>query len=95
MRTQFCTVHNFNEAEIYREVSRAAPRYPKLFDHPELLADVACVALNRMPPRYICRDIDNVFFMTDDDRSKHEVEVAAAVAFAFDFVQSRTVRRTA
>jgi Late competence development protein ComFB len=95
MKSQFCSVHNFNETAIFLEVSRTAPRYPTVFCHPELLADVACLALNRMPPRYICHDVDNVFFMTDNDCSKHHSEVAAAVEFAFAFVQSRTARLTA
>jgi hypothetical protein len=29
-----------------------------LSDNPELLSDVACVALNRLPPRYIRHIVD-------------------------------------
>jgi hypothetical protein len=56
---------------------------------------VACVALNRMRPRYIRHDVDNIFYMSDDERSQHEIAVTAAVAFAFAFVRSRTACRSA
>ena len=95
MNSRFSTVHNFNEAAIFREITRAAALYPELPDQPELLADVACVALNHMSPRYICHDLDAVFYMTDDDRSQHAIAVATAVASAFEFVQSRTARGSA
>jgi hypothetical protein len=93
--SQFSTVHNFNEAAIFREITRAAALYPALSDQPELLADVACVALNRMSPRYIRSSVDAIFYMSDDDRSRHAIAVTAAVKFAFEFVQSRTARGTA
>jgi hypothetical protein len=95
MHSQFCTVHNFNEQAIFREVTTAAAQYPELVGQPEVLADVACVALNRLPPRYIRHDVDNIFYMSDDDRSHHEISVTAAVAFAFGFVRSRAARKTA
>jgi hypothetical protein len=95
MNSQFSTVHNFNEAAIFREITRAAALYPALSDQPELLADVACVALNRMPPRYIRNNVDTIFYMSDDDHSRHAVAVTTAVKCAFEFVQTRTARGTA
>jgi hypothetical protein len=95
MTDQFCTVHNFNEEAIFCEVGRAAAQYPEFLNQPQLLADVACIALNRMPPRYICHDVDTIFYMSDHDRSEHATAVTAAVAFAIGFVQSRAADRTA
>ena len=40
-----------------RDPSHAAKRFPQLAT-PELLADIACVALNRLPPRYIRHEVD-------------------------------------
>ena len=49
----FTSVYNTHEKTIFEAVTAAAPRYPGIADDPGLLADVACVALNRMPPPYI------------------------------------------
>jgi len=63
MRADFDTVHNHHEHLVYDAVSAIAPRFPNLQD-PQLLADVACVALNRVPPRYIRHHVDLAFYLT-------------------------------
>jgi hypothetical protein len=88
MNSDFDAVHNYNERLIFELISDSADRFPTLSD-PELLADVACVALNRMPPRYVCHDVDMSSYMSSDDRAKSEAAVKAAVEFAFSFVQAR------
>ncbi|MGA9027518.1 MAG: late competence development ComFB family protein [Steroidobacteraceae bacterium] len=93
MFTQFESVHNSNEEAIFGKVLDAAPGYPKLAGDPELLADVACVALNRLPPRYIRHKVDMDFYMSADERRRREAAVKAAVEFAFGFVQSRLAAR--
>jgi hypothetical protein len=88
MNSEFDAVHNYNERLIFQLISDSAVRYPTLSD-PELLADVACVALNRLPPRYVCHDVDMSSYMSNDERAKNEAAVKAAVEFAFGFMQSR------
>ena len=95
MTSRFETVHNYNDEAVFRAISECAPRYPLLAGEPELLADVACVALNRLPPRYVRHDLDTNFYMSDDARAQFEAAVKAAVSYAFDFVQSRTKFKTA
>ncbi len=89
----FSSVHNHHESAVYRVVADFAPRYPGLADHPELLADVACVALNRLPPRYVRHEVDMAFFQTEAERQDMEAQVAAAVDHAFGFVQARYAMR--
>lgn len=89
----FSSVHNHHESAVYRAVTDLAPRYPGLAGHPELLADVACVALNRLPPRYVRHDVDMAFFQTEAERQEVELQVAAAVDHAFGFVQARYAMR--
>ena len=88
MNSDFDAVHNYNERLIFELISDSADRYPALSD-PELLADVACVALNRLPPRYIRHIVDMRFFTNDEESAKNDAAVSAAVEFAFDFVRSR------
>jgi late competence development protein ComFB len=95
MYTLFESVHNFNEESVYRLIIDTAARYPALSADPGLLADVACVALNHLPPRYVRHDVDTNFYMTGDARAKFEAAVNAAVEQAYGFVQSRETARSA
>jgi hypothetical protein len=90
MTSRFDTVHNYNDEAVFRAINESAFQYPLLAGEPELLADVACVALNRLPPRYVRHDLDTNFYMSDEARAKFEAAVKDAVSFAFDFVRSRT-----
>ena len=59
----------------------------------ELIADVACVALNRLPPRYIRHAVDNLFYLTERERAEVETAVREAVKFGFEFVQAHVAMR--
>lgn len=93
MFTQFESVRNSNEEAIFSRVMDAATRHPRFAEDPELLADVACIALNRLPPRYIRHKVDMNFYMSPEDRGRRDAAVSAAVDFAFGFVQSRLAVR--
>ncbi|MDH5435670.1 MAG: late competence development ComFB family protein [Gammaproteobacteria bacterium] len=53
---------------------------------PELLEDIACVALNQLPPRYIRHNVDFIFYMSSDERTKMTKQVEKAVTEAIQFV---------
>ena len=89
----FTSVRNHNERAVYDTVLRHAERYPGLAHKPELLADVACVALNRLPPRYIRHEVDFVFYLSERERGDSERQLLDAVEYAFGFVQARTAMR--
>lgn len=55
----------------------------------DVIADMACVALNRLPARYIRHDIDLAYYLTDAERETMDQMIKAAVRFAIDFVQQR------
>lgn len=46
---------------------------------PDFLEDVACVALNQLPARYVRYDFDMVYYMTGKEREQIECEVHKAV----------------
>ena len=93
MSVDFASIHNHNEQSVFAAVLAAAPRFPSIAEQPELLADVACVALNRLPPRYIRHAVDFAFFQTDRERHDSELALAEAVDHAFGFVQARAAMR--
>jgi hypothetical protein len=88
----FELVHNHHEQAVFAAVSAGAARYPHL-EAKNLLADVACVALNRLPARYIRHEVDFAFYLSDKERHENQVAVEEAVNFAFEFVQARTAMK--
>lgn len=93
MSVDFTSVRNHHEQAVFRAVIETAKQFPGVSYRPELLVDVACVALNRMPPRYIRHEADFAFFLTDRERADAELAISEAVEYAFGFVQARTAMR--
>jgi hypothetical protein len=92
MATQYDAIHNHHERAVFDAVISSAAQFPHL-ETDDLLADVACVALNRMPPRYIRHGVDFSFYLSDAERGNNERAISEAVAFAFEFVQARVAMR--
>jgi hypothetical protein len=85
------TIHNHHERAVLDAVRATAPRYDHLPG--DLLADVACVALNRLAPRYIRHEVDLAFYLTEKERAQNARAVDEAGKFAFEFVQARVAMR--
>lgn len=93
MAYTFEQVHNYYERLVFEEVARQANDYPELTT--EMLADVACVALNRLPARYVRHDVDMMFYLTEQERHAIELSLADALASAFALVQRRSSKSSA
>jgi hypothetical protein len=92
MSATFQDVHNHHESVVFAAVAALAPQYAQL-ERADLLADVACVALNRLTPRYIRHDVDLSFYLSDRERLDTERAIDEAVHHAFQFVQARLAMR--
>lgn len=93
MSIDFTSIRNHHEHAVCDAVASAATRYPGVASNDELLADVACVALNRLPPRYIRHAVDFSFYLSDKERQDTERQMNEAIEFAFGFVQARVAMR--
>lgn len=80
-------LHNYYERLVIQEVHDQSERVQQ--GDRDFLADVACVALNRMPPRYIRHDVDMTFFMSPQDMVEIAAKVSQAVTDALRYVESR------
>ena len=87
MTINFEQVHNYYERLVLEDVVRLSNRYPDFND--DMLADVACIALNQLPARYVRHDVDLMFFLTEKDRQHIEQSIDAALKYAFSFVAER------
>ncbi len=80
------SVHNYYEQMVIEQILRSNDRAN---DDTEFLADVACVALNHLPPKYVRHDVDMTFFLSQDDMQEMINKVVLAVNAAVDYVVSR------
>ncbi|MFN9807802.1 MAG: late competence development ComFB family protein [Betaproteobacteria bacterium] len=83
----FDSVHNYYERLVIDEVQRVADAWTQPIAV-GLLADIACVALNKLPARYIRHEVDHAFFRSGDERETHRRRVTQAVEQAFAYVNS-------
>jgi hypothetical protein len=93
MISNFEQVHNYYERLVSEEIVRRSPQYQDFTS--DMLADVACVALNRLPARYVRHDVDLMFYLTEHERNAIDLSMAAAMDFAFNYVAQRAAKANA
>jgi len=57
----------------------------------EFASDVACIALNRIKPRYVRENIYLWFYIKDSEWGAMNRDVAEAVDFAIDYVKTHAI----
>ena len=87
----FELVHNYYERLVLEDVARLSDAHPDFTS--DMLGDVACVALNRLPARYVRHDVDMMFYLTEQERHAIEQAMAEALAYAFSLVGERKAKR--
>jgi len=90
----FDNIHNYYETAVVNRLIEMV-QADFLEDDEQLLEDVACVALNQLPSRYIKHDIDMLYFMTTEEREKVEYDIHKAVTAAVEYVQQNRTQRAA
>lgn len=79
-------ITNYYEPLVVAEIKRYATEHLTDSHDYELLEDAACMALNRLPARYIRHYIDASFFLSTNERRRMEEQVEHAVKQAFDYL---------
>ena len=87
MPIDFSSIKNYYERPIIEAVLELSAHYPNVKE--ELWPDVACVALNRVPTRYIRHEVDLAFYLSEREKVENTKTIKEAVEFAFEFVQAR------
>lgn len=83
----FDDIHNHYESLVLDELRKVLAN--KDVDK-EYIADVACVALNNLPARYIRHDVDMMFYLSSKERTEMQKQVTQAVAEAISYVDERS-----
>ncbi|AZZ97603.1 MULTISPECIES: late competence development ComFB family protein [Pseudoalteromonas] len=72
-------LHNYYEKIVLENIEERG------LDHKydeDVMADLCCTALNRLPARYIRYDVDMEFYLPTDERTEMEAKVKEAVDYA-------------
>ncbi len=77
--------HNYYERLVIEEIKRTLGS-PKKYNQ-DYFADIACVALNHLPPRYVCHAVDMLFYLSPVERKEIEDKVSKAVKDAIQFIE--------
>lgn len=81
----FDNINNYFEKLVIDEIQKKLQN-KELENDNDFLADIACVALNQLPSRYVRHNVDMVFYMTLEEREQNQVIVEDAVEMAIDYV---------
>lgn len=82
-------IRNYYEQMVAEEVVRQFDMLERKKDG-GVMADIACVALNRLPPRYIRYEVDMAFYMSPDELITMKNNIVKTVTEAIEFVSQHT-----
>lgn len=79
-------ISNYYEQVVSEEIRRQLDNRAK---EPtmDFMADVACVALNRLPPKYYRYEVDMAFYMSPNELHQVKEKVEEVVSEAISFVE--------
>lgn len=90
---RFDSIHNYYETLVVRELIQTFVEDIRNIDE-DYLQDIACVALNMLPARYVRHDVDMAFFLTTYERKEMDSAVKDAVKKAKEHVDSQDDEET-
>ena len=83
----FDGLFNYYERLVYDEIMRLFAKQLTTFSNDDA-EDIACLALNHLPSRYVRHSVDTAFFLDQSERDKMDKDVSQAVASAFQRVKT-------
>lgn len=84
-------IHNYYEHLVLQRLSELELDKTKTADY---LADLCCLALNQVPPRYIRFEVDMAFYLPQNERQQMEMNVENAVEKAMRYLDQAKRKNT-
>lgn len=83
------SIFNYNERLVVDEISKQleSGKRQQAFSE-EQLSDIACLALNRVPAKYIKHSVDRAFYTGDKERTEIAGMVRKAVSESIVYISS-------
>jgi len=89
----FSSIHNHQQRLVLQALALRAREFPGITA--AQLPDVACVALNRLPARYIRHGVQHLAaYQTEAEREQARQAADEAVRYALGFIQAREAMRS-
>ncbi|AXR05815.1 late competence development ComFB family protein [Salinimonas sediminis] len=82
-------IHNYYEHLVTEHIVKLGLDKNNSADY---LADLCCLALNQVPPRYIRYEVDMAFYLPLSERKQMEMNVEHAVNKAVSFLEKSQQR---
>ena len=76
-------IHNYYEHLVLERINKLGLDGSK---SPDYLADLCCLALNQVPPRYIRYEVDMAFYLRQSERNQMEMNVEHAISKAIKYL---------
>ncbi len=83
--TELDSIHNYYESMVFAAIR---VKLPTKYGSTAYIADIACVALNELPPRYIRHEVDMSFYLTSQERQVMSANVERAVTSAIAYIDN-------
>lgn len=81
-------IHNYYENLVQERIAET-DEYRNGNMNEDFLEDIACVALNQLPAKYVRHSVDLIFYMSQQERNDMYVNVDKAIKTAIEMVSSR------
>ncbi len=82
-------IHNYYEHLIVERIQELQLEKSKDADY---LADLCCLALNQVPPRYIRYEVDMAFYLPQNEKQQMQMNVNNAIEKAMRFLDGEAQR---
>jgi hypothetical protein len=79
-------IHNYYEQLVLEKLDNMG--YDKLNKSADYLADLTCLVLNQLPPRYIRHEVDMAFYLPGSERQQMEMNVVGAIRSATEYLEA-------
>ncbi|MCC2616671.1 late competence development ComFB family protein [Aestuariibacter halophilus] len=80
-------IHNYYEHLVLERIEQLGLNQSKDANY---LADLCCLALNQVPPRYIRYEVDMAFYLPQNERQQMEMNVVNAVRKAMEYLDDKS-----
>ncbi|CAK0758689.1 competence protein ComFB [Gammaproteobacteria bacterium] len=84
----FSSVHNYYEHMVFERILLIM-KERREYINTDFMEDIACIALNHLPSRYVRHNVDTAFNLSDAEQEKMNNQVLRAVNEAFEFSKRR------
>jgi hypothetical protein len=83
-------IHNYYEQLVLEHIEELGLAKKKEANY---LADLTCLALNQLPPRYIRYEVDMAFYLPNSERQQMRMNVINAIQQGVDFLNDHPEKK--